>query len=219
MAHAKSFFLDDDIYAYLLEHNRPLDDVLAELGQETRALGRIAGMQIAPEQGVFMTILVRALGAQRAIEVGTFTGYSAICIARGLAPGGRLLTCDINGEWTAVARRYWDRDGLADRIDLRLGPAADTLRSLPAAQDVDFAFIDADKPSYPVYYEEILRRLRPNGLILVDNVLQRRHVLDQETDDANVAAIKAFNDLVLEDDRVDLVMLPISDGLTILRKR
>jgi caffeoyl-CoA O-methyltransferase len=219
MAHAKSFFLDDDIYGYLLEHNRPMVDVLAELAQETRALGRIAGMQIAPEQGVFMTILVRALGAQRAIEVGTFTGYSAICIARGLAPGGRLLTCDINGEWTAVARRYWDRDGLADRIDLRLGPAADTLRSLPAAQDVDFAFIDADKPSYPLYYEEIVRRLRPNGLILVDNVLQRRHVLDQETDDANVAAIKAFNDLVLEDDRVDLVMLPISDGLTILRKR
>jgi caffeoyl-CoA O-methyltransferase len=219
VGHAKSFFLTDEIYAYLLDHNRPVDKVLAALAEETLALGPIAGMQIAPEQGAFMTMMVQAIGAQRAIEVGTFTGYSSICIARGLGPNGRLICCDLSDEWTEMARRYWEQAGLTDRIELRLGPAADTLRALPADEPIDFAFIDADKPSYPIYLEELVRLVRPNGLIFVDNVLQRGHVLDPAPDNPNYVAIKAFNDLVAEDERVDLVMLAISDGLTILRKR
>lgn len=216
----KSFFLEADLYAYLLRHSDPVDEVLADLADETRALGPIAGMQIAPEQGAFMTMLVRAMGARLAVEVGTFTGYSAICIARGLAPGGRLIACDVSEEWTTVARRYWDRAGLSDRIELRLGPAAETLRALPADDEIDVAFIDADKTSYPVYYEELVGRLRPDGIIAVDNVLQGGQVLHDSSDESdNVKAMKGFNEMLVEDDRVDVVMLPISDGLTIVQKK
>jgi caffeoyl-CoA O-methyltransferase len=176
-------------------------------------------MQIAPEQGAFMTLLARAIGAKRVIEVGTFTGYSALCIARGLPDEGRLLACDVSEEWTAIAARYWKRAGVADRIELRLGPALDTLRALPVEARFDMGFIDADKPSYPAYYEEILVRLRPGGLILVDNVLWFGRVVDPAADDPQTAAIRAFNDQVAADPRVDCSMLPVSDGLTILRKR
>ena len=211
--------LDRKLYDYLLARRTPDDPVLVELREETARLGDRARMQIAPEQGTFLRLLVAAIGARRAVEVGTFTGYSAICIARGLAPGGRLLCCDVSAEWTAVARRYWEKAGVADRIDLRLAPAVETLRALSGEPVVDFAFIDADKTSYPVYYEEILRRLRPGGLIAVDNVLWSGDVVRAQKRDADTRAIRRFNDLVAADERVDSVMTPIADGITLVRKR
>ena len=216
----KSFSLSPEIHAYLVEHGTPPDALLRELIEETRAkVGGLAMMQVAPEQGTFLTLLTRLIGARRAVEVGTFTGYSALCIARGLPDDGQLLCCDTSEEWTEIARRYWEKAGVADRIELRIGPGADTLRALPEEETLDLGFIDADKGGYPVYYEEILKRLRPGGAILVDNVLWSGNVADPSVDDANTEAIRRFNDLVAADDRVDCVMLPISDGLTILRKR
>jgi caffeoyl-CoA O-methyltransferase len=215
----KSFLLSREVHDYLVAHGTPPDDVQRALIDETAELGPIAGMQVAPEQGAFLSFLTAALGVRYAIEVGTFTGYSALCIARGLAPGGKLLCCDVSEEWTAIARRAWARAGVADRIELRIGPALDTLRSLPLDPVVDLAFIDADKPSYPAYYEELLARLRPNGVILVDNVLWSGRVVDPDADDEHTQAIRAFNDLVAADARVEAVMLPVSDGLTLLRKR
>jgi caffeoyl-CoA O-methyltransferase len=215
----KSFHLPPEIHAYLIEHGSPPDAVQRELIEETRRLGGISIMQIAPEQGAFMTLLARVMGARRAIEVGTFTGYSALCLARGLADGGKLIACDVSEEWTAIARRYWQKAGVAERIELRLGPALDTLRALPEAPVFDLAFIDADKPSYLAYYEEILRRLRPGGLILVDNVLWMGTVADPTRGDEHTTAIRRFNAAVARDPRVDCVMLPISDGLTLIRKR
>jgi caffeoyl-CoA O-methyltransferase len=215
----KSFFLGAQAHEYLVAHGTPPDDVQRALIDETRALGGVAGMQIAPEQGAFMTILTRLVGARRAIEVGTFTGYSSLCIARGLPDDGRLLCLDVSEEWTSIARRYWEKAGVASKIELRLGPAADTLRALPAEESYDLAFIDADKGNYRTYYEEVLARLRPNGAILVDNVLWGGRVLDPKADDDDTKAIKAFNDFVASDERVDVVMLPLADGLTIARKR
>jgi caffeoyl-CoA O-methyltransferase len=193
--------------------------VLEELARETQKVGPLALMQVAPEQGAFLTLLTRLVGARRAIEVGTFTGYSSICIARGLPPDGRLLCCDVSDEWTSIARRFWEKAGVADRIELRIAPAAETLRALPETADVDLAFIDADKPGYGVYYEEILKRLRPGGLILADNVLWMGRVADPAADDPQTEAIRAFNTRVARDPRVECVMIPLSDGLTLLRKR
>jgi caffeoyl-CoA O-methyltransferase len=215
----KSFHLSQGVHDYLVRHGTPPDPLLEELIEETRKLGPISMMQIAPEQGAFMTLLARAIGARRAIEVGTFTGYSAISIARGLPDDGRLLCCDVSGEWTAIARRFFEKAGVAHRIELRLAPGIETLRALPATEDVDLAFIDADKPSYPLYYEEILRRMRPGGLLLADNVLWLGRVADPAADDEQTRAIRSFNELVARDERVDRVMLPIADGLTIARKR
>jgi caffeoyl-CoA O-methyltransferase len=215
----KSFHLSPEVHDYLVRRGTPPDALLQELIEETRKLGPISMMQIAPEQGAFMTLLARAIGARRAIEVGTFTGYSAISIARGLADDGRLLCCDVSGEWTAVARRFFEKAGVAHKIELRLAPGIETLRALPETEDVDLAFIDADKPSYPLYYEEILKRLRPGGLLLADNVLWLGRVADPAADDEQTRAIRSFNDLVARDERVDRVMLPIADGLTIARKR
>jgi caffeoyl-CoA O-methyltransferase len=217
----KSFFLTPEAADYLVAHGTPPDDVQRDLIAETAKLGGVAGMQIAPEQGAFMTVLTRLLGVRSAVEVGTFTGYSALCIARGLVDGGHLLCCDVSDEWTSIGRRYWERAGVTDSIELRIGPAADTLRSLPHEELFDLAFIDADKPNYPVYYEEILGRLRPNGAILVDNVLWDGRVYQAAAteDDDTTVALRAFNDLVAGDKRVDAVMLPLADGLTILRKR
>lgn len=215
----KSFQLSPEVHAYLVQHGTPPDAVQQELIEETKRLGGISLMQIAPEQGAFMTLLARAIGARRAIEVGTFTGYSALCIARGLGPEGRLLCCDVSAEWTGIARRYWEKADVADRIELRIGPAAETLAALPVEPVFDLAFIDADKGGYPVYYEEILKRLRPGGLILVDNVLWFGRVADPTADDEATGQIRAFNAKVAADARVEAVMLPIGDGLTILRKR
>ena len=153
------------------------------------------------------------------MEVGTFTGYSALAVARGLAPGGRLLCCDVSEQWTAIGREHWARAGVADRIDLRIAPALDTLRARPRERTIDFAFIDADKGNYANYYAEIVERLAPRGVLLVDNVLWSGKVIDPAVDDADTAAIRAFNDLVVADARVDTVMLPIADGLTLVRRR
>jgi caffeoyl-CoA O-methyltransferase len=176
-------------------------------------------MQISPEQGTFLTMLTRLVGARSAVEVGTFTGYSSLCIARGLPDGGRLLCCDVSEEWTSVARKYWDKAGVDDRIELRIGPAVETLEQLPSGETIDLAFIDADKPNYRNYYEALLPRMRRNGVIGVDNVLWSGQVLGAEANDENTAAIKAFNDFVAADERVDVMMLPLADGLTLARKR
>jgi caffeoyl-CoA O-methyltransferase len=216
----KSFHLSPEIHEYLVDHGTRPDDVQRWLIAETNArVPDWSMMQIAPEQGAFMTILTRLLDVRAAVEVGTFTGYSSLCIARGLASGGRLLCCDVSEEWTALAREAWERAGVADRIDLRIAPAVETLRALPDGETIDLAFIDADKGSYADYYEELLTRLRPNGVILVDNTLWMGAVVDESRTDDNTLAIRAFNDLVAADDRVDTVLLPISDGLTLLRKR
>ena len=215
----KSFQLGAEIHAYIVAHGTPPDAVQQELIEETRKLGGISLMQIAPEQGAFMTLLARAIGARLAIEVGTFTGYSSLCIARGLPPDGRLITCDVSTDWTATARRHWEKAGVSEKIDLRIGPAATTLGALPADPVFDLAFIDADKPNYPVYYELILARLRMGGVILVDNVLWMGQVLNPALSDPNTLAIRAFNDAVARDPRVDCAMLAVSDGLTLLRKR
>ena len=213
----KGIGLTAELHDYLLAHGTPPDAVQRALIAETRErLGPRAQMQIAPEQGAFMTLLTRLLGVRHAIEVGTFTGYSALCIARGLVPGGRLLCCDVSEEWTAIGRRHWEQAGVADRIELRIGPALDTLRSLPREPFVDLAFIDADKPNYAHYFEELLARLAPNGVILVDNVLWSGAVVDPAADDENTRAIRAFNAMVADDSRVDAVMLPVSDGLTLV---
>ncbi|MSO38467.1 MAG: O-methyltransferase [Acidimicrobiia bacterium] len=215
----KSFFLSPEIHGYLVAHGTPPDAVQQSLIAETAALGGISMMQIAPEQGAFMTLLTRLIGARSAVEVGTFTGYSALCIARGLADGGRLVCCDVSEEWTSVGRRHWEQAGVADRIDLRIASAIDTLRALPQEQSIDLAFIDADKPNYLAYYEEIIARLRPNGVILVDNVLWGGNIVDAGAADENTIALRAFNDAVAADDRVEASMIPLGDGLTLLRKR
>ena len=207
------------LYEYLLAHNRTPDAVLRELAEETAALGPISLMQISVEQGAFLTLLGRLLGARRAVEVGTFTGYSGISIARGLAADGRLLCCDMSEEWTAIARRYFARAGVADRITLRVAPAIETIRALPATPEIDLVFIDADKTSYRAYYEELLPRVRPGGVVAFDNVLWTGRVIDASDTSENTSAIRALNDFLVTDERVDLVMLPISDGLTLARKR
>jgi caffeoyl-CoA O-methyltransferase len=215
----KSLGLAPELHAYLVAHGTPPDAVQRELIEETAKLGPIAVMQVAPEQGAFLTLIARLIAAREAVEVGTFTGYSSLAIARGLAPGGRLLCCDVSAEWTAIARRAWQRAGVADRIELRIAPALETLRALPETPRFDLAFIDADKTNYASYFEEILKRTRPGGLILVDNVLWSGAVIDASVQDENTRAIRAFNDSVAADPRVDCVMTPISDGLTLLRKR
>jgi caffeoyl-CoA O-methyltransferase len=176
-------------------------------------------MQISHDEGEFLTMLVRLTGARQAVEVGVFTGYSSLCIARGLPADGRLLACDVSEEWTSIARRYWERAGVADRIELRLAPALDTLRALPLDEVVDFAFVDADKVGYPDYYEELVRRLRPGGLIALDNVLRDGGVLDDSSQDPGDIAMRRMNDIVVRDERVDSVMLPVRDGVTLARKR
>ena len=215
----KSFLLSSELAEYLVAHGTKPDAVQTALIEETATLGSVSGMQIAPEQGAFLTLLTRLLGARHAIEIGTFTGYSALCIARGLPTDGRLTCCDVSEEWTAIGRRAWESAGVADRIDLRIAPALDTLAVLPADASFDLAFIDADKPNYSNYYEALLPRIRPNGAILVDNVLWDGNVVKADATDDNTRAIRAFNDMVAADDRVDVVMLPIADGLTIARKR
>jgi caffeoyl-CoA O-methyltransferase len=207
------------LHDYLVAHSTPPDPLLSELIAETaeRFPGNVI-MQIGPEQGTFMTMLAGLMGARRAIEVGTFTGYSSICLARGLADGGKLICCDVSEEWTSVARGYWGKAGVAGRVELRLGPALATLRSLPAGEEFDLAFIDADKEGYLGYWEELVPRMRAGGVILVDNTFLHGRIFDTKPDPA-AAAIIEFNDAVLTDDRVQLAMLPIGDGLTMARKK
>ena len=211
--------LSAELYDYMVAHRTERDPVLAELVRETEGLGPVSMMQIAPEQGAFLTTLARITGARRAVEVGTFTGYSAISIARGLGPEGRLLCCDVNEEWTGIARKYFPRAGVADRIELKIAPAIETLRALPSGESLDFAFIDADKSSYRGYYEEILPRLRPNGLIVFDNVLWGGAVIDPSRSDRETKAIRELNDFLPTDRRVECVMIAVADGLMLVRKR
>ena len=216
----RNFPVTDAVRSYAVAHGtwRP-DEVVRDLQAETASLGDAAGMQIGDDQGQLLTMLTRLTGARRAVEVGTFTGYSSICIARGLAEGGSLLCCDVSEEWTEIARRAWASAGLADRIELRIAPALDTLRALPAAPDIDLVFIDADKPGYPAYWAELVPRVRSGGLLLADNVLRNGEIADPDVDDENTTALRAFNDLVASDDRVDTVVLTAFDGLTIARRR
>ncbi|SHE78360.1 O-methyltransferase [Streptoalloteichus hindustanus] len=211
--------ISPELHEYLRAHSTQPDALLRDLAEETaRRLPERFEMQIAPEQGTFLTLLTRLLDVRFAVEVGTFTGYSSICIARGLAPGGRLLCCDVSEEFTDVARRFWSKDGLDDRVELRLAPAVETLRALPAEPAIDLSFIDADKTGYVAYWEEIVPRTRQGGVILVDNVFSAGRVLQAEPEDEVVRAIQEFNEHALADSRVELVVLPIADGLTVARK-
>jgi predicted O-methyltransferase YrrM len=211
--------LRPNLHEYLVAHATPPDALLRDLIAETaeRFPGNVV-YQIGPEQGTFMTMLAGVMGARQAIEIGTFTGYSSICLARGLAKGGTLICCDISEEFTSVARAYWQKAGLADRIELRLGPALDTLRALPGGAAFDLAFIDADKQGYRGYWHELVPRMRPGGLILVDNTLLHGRIF-AASPDPDALAIREFNAYVRTDDRVDLVMLPVGDGLTVARVR
>ena len=194
--------------------------MLRELANETADLfPNKAGLQIAPEQGTFMTLVTQLTGARSAIEIGTFTGYSSICITRGLAPGGTLLCCDVSERWTSVARKYWEKAGLADRIELRLAPAMQTLLSLPDEELFDLAFIDADKEGYLGYWRQVVPRIRSGGLIMVDNTFSHGRVIDAGNDNPAVIAIRDLNDHAAADDRVDVVMVPLGDGLTLARKK
>lgn len=216
----KSFFLSPEIHDYVIGHGTPPDEILRDLAAETKEkIGGMAIMQIAPEQGAFMQLLAELIGARNAVEIGTFTGYSALCIARGLPEDGRLLCCDTSEEWTSIGIPFWERAGVRKKITLEIGPAIDTLRALPEEEQFDIAFIDADKPSYESYFDALMPRLRRGGLILVDNVLWGGSVVNPEAQDESSVAIRAFNDRVRDDARVDCVMLAVSDGLTLLRKR
>ena len=215
----RTITMDDRTYAYFLAQSLRESDVLRRLREETQTL-RYAIMQIAPEQGQFMAFLVELMGAKRAIEIGTFTGYSALCVAEAMGPEGRLIACDVSEEWTSIGRKYWSEAGVADRIELRLAPALDTLKALAdEGQEFDFAFIDADKREYEAYYEGVLALLRPGGVIAVDNVLWDGKVADATVKDADTMAIRAFNARLLADQRVTLSMVPIGDGLTLALKR
>lgn len=214
----KSLPLTPELHAYVVAHGSAPDEVMRDLVEETlAALPAEARMQVAPEQAAFLTFLTRLVGARRAVEVGTFTGMSSLAIARGLAEGGRLTCFDISQEYTDVARRYWARAGVDDRIELRIGPAGDTLRELPYERHLDFAFIDADKVGYPVYWAELVPRMRPGGIVAVDNTLRGGRVLAPSN--ADDRAVSAFNDEVMADVRVEPVLLPIADGLTLARVR
>jgi len=213
--------MTDRLYDYLLKVSLRESPLLAALRAETAKMP-MAMMQISPEQGQFMALLAELIGARKAIEVGTFTGYSALCVAAALPPDGKLIACDISEEFTSVARRYWAKSGIGDRIELRLAPALDTLKSLLAdggAGSFDFAFIDADKTQYDAYYEAILKLLRPGGLVTIDNVLWSGAVADGRKRDADTVALRALNEKLKTDKRISLSMLPVGDGLTLARKR
>jgi predicted O-methyltransferase YrrM len=213
-------FIPPELYEYILSSTLRPDPLLEELRAET-ASHPMARMQISPDQGQFMALLTRLIGATRAIEVGVFTGYSSLCVARELPPDGLLVACDVSDEFTGVARRYWDRAGVSDRIDLRIGPAADTLEGLIAdgqGDGFDLAFIDADKESYPTYYERCLELVRPGGLVLVDNALWGGTVTDPESE-GKARIMRGVNAHAGADERVDVSLLAIGDGLLLARKR
>ena len=217
----RSFLLTPELADYVRASSEAPDEVAAALVAETAAMaerGEVSPtMQIAQEQGALMQLLTAALGVRTAIEIGTFTGFSALCIARALPADGSLLCLDVDPVTTAVARRYWERAGVADRVELRLGDAHETLRALPVAETFDLAFVDADKTGYPSYVQELHPRMRPNGLVLLDNTLRDGHVLDPRSEDDR--AIAALNAALAADPRWETVLLPVADGLTLLRKR
>jgi caffeoyl-CoA O-methyltransferase len=217
----RSFLLTQELSDYVRAGSEAPDELAAALVAETAELAARGEapptFQIALEQGAFMQLLTRALGVRRAIEIGTFTGFSALCIARGLPADGTLMCLDRSAEWTAVGRRYWEKAGVADRIELRVGDALPTLRELPVDEAFDLAFVDADKTGYPAYVEELYPRMRTNGVVLIDNTLRGGRVLAPETDDDR--AVAALNADLARDARWETVLLPMADGLTMLRKR
>lgn len=213
--------ITDEIHRYLIDHSVREPEVLARLRAVTAGMP-LAQMQIGPEQGQFMALLARLIGAKRCIEIGVFTGYSSLAVALALPEDGRILACDVSEEWTAVARRFWREAGVEQKIELKLQPATRILEALLAAGEsgrYDFAFIDADKPSYDAYYELLLKLLRPGGLIAIDNTLWSGQVADPDDRDPNAVALRALNDKLHRDERVDLSLLPVGDGLTLARKR
>jgi len=217
----RSISLTDSLYEYLLSVSLREPHLLRRLREETAALPN-ARMQIAPEQGQFMALLVQLAGARRCLEVGVFTGYSSLAVALALPDDGRIVACDVSEEWTTVARRYWSAAGVAHKIDLRLAPALETLAGLLGAGEAgsyDFAFLDADKENYPSYYERLLELLRPGGLIVADNTLWSGRVADPANDEASTVALRRFNEQLHRDERIDLSLVPIGDGLTLARKR
>jgi predicted O-methyltransferase YrrM len=217
----RTLSLDDRLYDYVLSHSLREPSLLKELRAETAKLPG-AGMQIGPEQGQFMALLVELLGVKQALEVGVFTGYSSLSVTLAMPPEGRLIACDVNEDYTGIARRYWAKAGVAGKIDLRLGPALETLDKLLAdgrGESFDFAFIDADKPNYLGYYERCLGLLRRGGLLAIDNVLWGGDVADPDVGDEDTRAIRALNEKVAKDERVSLSLLPLGDGLTLARKR
>lgn len=217
----RSINLTDPLHEYLVASSVREPDVLARLRAETKPL-EMAGMQISPEQGQFMRLLVELTGAKRTIEVGTFTGYSSLAVALSLPADGRIVACDVNREWTDIARRYWAEAGVAGKIDLRLAPARDTLDAMVAGGEqgrYDFAFIDADKKNYDAYYERCLQLVRGGGLLAIDNVLWNGKVIDPSARDEDTEAIRALNAKIAKDERVTVSLLPVGDGLTLARKR
>lgn len=218
MYESKNNELTPELYAYVLDHN-PLDAVQRDLVDTTRAkLGEAAGLQTAEEQGPLLAFLVKLTGARQIVEVGTFTGFSTLSMAQALPEGGRVIACDISEEWTSIGRAAWAEAGVADRIDLRIAPALETLRALPGGEWVDLAFIDADKEPYVDYWNELVPRMAPGGLLVVDNTLFHGQVTDPAAT-GSAAHIRRFNDMVRADDRVDDVLLTIADGLTLARKK
>ena len=217
---SKYVALNDRLYEYLVRSRSDVaDPLLAELRAETAALGEVSICQISDEQGTFLSVLVAAMGARNAIEVGTFTGYSALCIARALSAGGKLICLDQNKEWTDIARKYWTKAGLQDRIDLRLGDAIQSLRQLQPGLTFDFVFIDADKTQYETYYELLLPRVRQNGLLLFDNMLWAGKLVGAPIQEATGRAIDALNQKLPKDDRIESVLVSVADGIQICRKR
>ncbi|MER5872231.1 O-methyltransferase [Streptomyces sp. NPDC002044] len=214
----KTVPLTREVYDYLVAQAEPPTPVQRELVERTRALGGPARMQVSHEQAVLLTLLARLTGARRIVEVGTFTGYSTLALAEGLSPGGTVIACDVSEEWTAIAREAWKAAGVDDRIDLRIAPARETLAALPAEPVVDLVFLDADKPGYQDYWEQLVPRVRPGGLLLADNVLYGGEAARADAE-GNALAIREFNARVRADDRVESVLLPIADGLTLARKR
>jgi predicted O-methyltransferase YrrM len=209
--------LSDDVVAYVHRYGVREHPVLAALRERTAPMPE-HNMQIGPDQGAFMALLVRLIGARRVLEIGTFTGYSSTAMALALPPDGLITCCDVNGEWTDIARQAWADAGVAHKVELRLAPATETLATLED-DSVDLAFIDADKPSYDAYYEGCLRVVRAGGVILIDNVLWSGDVADPKVDTDNVRAIRALNEKIATDERVDHVLLPLADGLTMARVR
>ena len=214
-----SYGLDDTIREYLLANQPPEHPLLAELRETTATMSR-SRMQISPEQGHFLSFLVRLIGARRVLEVGTFTGYSSLCMALALPPETRIIACDVSKEWTDVARRFWAKAGVADRVELRLGSAVDTLQTLIGeGQQFDFAFIDANKEDYDAYYESSLRMIRPGGLIGIDNTLREGRVADPSQTALSITAVRDLNAKIAKDERVDRVLITVGDGMMLARRR
>ena len=218
MPPSRDHVVDPELANYIAAHSQQPDEVQRRLMAVTKeTTGGAATMQIGGDQGTFFEILARTMGARTAIEIGTFTGYSALSIARGLGPQGRLICCDVSEKWTRIAQEHWALAGVADRIDLRIAPALETIAALPDDLRFDLAFIDADKPNYPHYFEALLPRIRPGGVILVDNTLWSRHVLNQAAEERDTVALREFNTMVADDPRVRCVIIPMGDGVTLIQ--